>query len=146
MTIKDVAAHCGVSVSTVSRVLNNHPDVSKEVRAKVQQAIAELHYVPNNSARDLVSSPIDAIGVVVRGSGNPFFTPVINAMDEEADKKGYTLISELISPSDDEIAAAAELVRSKRLKGIVFCVVKLCVSIEIAVSKSCCPLSVDAVA
>ena len=120
MTIKDVAAHCGVSVSTVSRVLNNHPDVSKEVRAKVQQAIAELHYVPNNSARDLVASPIDAIGVVVRGSGNPFFTPVINAMDEEADKKGYTLISELISPSDDEIAAGAELVRSKRLKGIVF--------------------------
>ena len=120
MTIKDVARYCGVSVSTVSRVLNNHPDVSDEVRAKVQDAIAALHYVPNKSARDLVASPIDAIGVVIRGSSNPFFTPVINAMDEEADKSDYTLISELIGEDDDEIAAAAALVRSKRLKGIVF--------------------------
>ena len=120
MTIKDVARYCDVSVSTVSRVLNNHPDVSKEVRARVQEAIATLHYVPNKSARDLVAAPMNAIGVVIRGSGNPFFTPIINAMDEEADRHDCTLISELISDRDNEISAAAEFVRSKRLKGIIF--------------------------
>ena len=53
MTIKDVAKYCGVSVSTVSRVMNGHPDVSVSVRAKVLAAVSELHYVPNRSAQDL---------------------------------------------------------------------------------------------
>ena len=48
MTIKDVAAYCGVAVSTVSRVLNNHPDVSPETRARVLEAVDKLHYIPNN--------------------------------------------------------------------------------------------------
>ena len=77
MTIKDVAVYSGVSVSTVSRVLNNHPDVSQKVREKVLAAVDELHYVPNDSARDLVKAQSDVIGVVVRGFENPFFTSVL---------------------------------------------------------------------
>ena len=76
MTIKDVAEYSGVSISTISRVLNNHPDVREEVRAKVLAAIKELHYVPNSSARDLVKTQSDAIGIVVRGVENPFLTSV----------------------------------------------------------------------
>ena len=72
MTIKDVAKYSGVSITTISRVLNNHPDVREEVRAKVLKAIEELHYVPNSSARDLGKMQTDTIGVVVRGVGNPF--------------------------------------------------------------------------
>ena len=52
-TIKDVAALSGVAVSTVSRTINAHPDVSAETRAKVMAAVRELRYVPNISARDL---------------------------------------------------------------------------------------------
>ena len=55
MTIKDIAERCGVSVSTVSRVLNNHPDVSEAVRSQVLEVVKAVHYVPNNSARDLIS-------------------------------------------------------------------------------------------
>lgn len=61
MTIKDIAERCGVSVSTVSRVLNDHPDVSAANRARVLEVVRALHYVPNNSARDLVRPQSDAI-------------------------------------------------------------------------------------
>lgn len=54
MTIKDIAKLCNVSVSTVSRVLNDRPDVSEDVRRKVLSAIKDSNYIPNNSARDLV--------------------------------------------------------------------------------------------
>ena len=74
MTIKDIAKACGVSVSTVSRVLNNHPDVSDAVRRTVLAAVEDMGYIPNNSARDLVRSQSDNIGVVVRGTGNLFFS------------------------------------------------------------------------
>ena len=52
-TIKDIASYCNVAVSTVSRVLNNHPDVSASTRKKVLKAAHDLHYVRNTSARDL---------------------------------------------------------------------------------------------
>ena len=67
-TIKDIAASCKVAVSTVSRVLNDHPDVSPETRARVLNAARELHYVPNNAARDLASLWIDG-ELVVTTSG-----------------------------------------------------------------------------
>lgn len=119
MTIRDVAKYSGVSVSTVSRVLNRHPDVSEAVRARVLEAVQVLHYVPNNSARDLVSPPPDAIGVVVRGMGNPFFAPVITTMEQRVNDAGYTMILRQIPSGDDELSAGASLVRSKKLRGLI---------------------------
>ena len=54
LTIKDIAKLSGTSVSTVSRVLNNHPDVSEKARAQVMETVEQYRYVPNNSARNLV--------------------------------------------------------------------------------------------
>jgi LacI family transcriptional regulator len=119
MTIRDVAAYSGVSVSTVSRVLNDHPDVSKDVRERVLKAVKELHYVPNASARDLVKTAGDSIGVVVRGAENPFFTPVIRAIEQAVEQAGYTLSIRQVKPGDDELGAAARLARSKKLKGLI---------------------------
>ena len=56
MTIKDIARLSGVSVSTVSRVLNNRPDVSEESRRRVRSVIENESYIPNNTARDLVKT------------------------------------------------------------------------------------------
>lgn len=119
MTIKDVAQRSGVSVSTVSRVLNDHPDVSDAVRAKVLNAVQELHYVPNITARDLVRPQSDAIGVVVRGAENPFFTPIIRSIEKAVEHAGYTMVLHQIQVNDDELEAGAALARSKRLKGLI---------------------------
>ena len=61
MTIKDIARLCGVSVSTVSRVLNDRSDVSEENRRRVLEVIESSNYIPNNTARDLVKTKSDAI-------------------------------------------------------------------------------------
>ena len=119
MTIRDIAQRCGVSVSTVSRVLNSHPDVSEAVRERVLEAVREAHYVPNNSARDLVRPQSDSIGLVVRGIGNLFFSPVIHAVEQAVDAAGYTLVLHQIRSGEDELQAAASLARSKRLRGLV---------------------------
>lgn len=120
MTIKDIAQSCGVSVSTVSRVLNNHRDVSESVRVKVLEAARKANYVPNNSARDLVKSRSDAIGLVVRGVGNPFYTQVIHAAERAIDAAGYSLVLHQIGTDDDELLAGATLARSKKLRGLIF--------------------------
>ena len=119
MTIKDIAKACGVSVSTVSRVLNQHPDVSAAKREKVLAAVKQMHYIPNNSARDLVGATPDAIGLVVRGVGNPFFTEVIYAIEEACEQAGYTMVLHQIRSGTDELMAAAQLASSKRLRGVI---------------------------
>ena len=119
MTIKDIAERCGVSVSTVSRVLNDHPDVSDAVREKVMKVVQEVHYVPNNSARDLVRPQSNTIGLVVRGIGNPFFSQVIRSIEKAAREAGYTLVFHQIPSGEDEIAAGASLVQSKKLRGLI---------------------------
>lgn len=120
MTIKDVAAYCGVSVSTVSRVLNDHPDVKDDVRERVRRAIAECGYVPNNSARTLVASRSTSIGVVSRGVDNPFLSSLIRVLSREISQRGYTMVLHQIATQDDEVQAAAVLEREKKLLGVIF--------------------------
>lgn len=105
MTIKDIARQCGVSVSTVSRVLNDRPDVSPENRRKVLSAIQQSNYIPNNTARDLVKTKSDAIGLVVRGVSNPFYTDIIRVIEEQVTARGYTLVMQQI---DQRPLSAAE--------------------------------------
>lgn len=120
MTIKDIARICGVSVSTVSRVLNNRPDVSEAVRQRVLSTVENMGYIPNNSARDLVRSKSDAIGVVVRGTGNLFFSDLLKTISREIDRSGYTMVLHFIDSDADEVKAGAILEREKKLRGLLF--------------------------
>lgn len=120
MTIKDIARLCGVSISTVSRVLNNRPDVSEENRQKVLAVIESSNYIPNNSARDLVKTKSDSIGVVVRGVSNPFYTDIIRAVGETINARGCTMVMQQIGVQDDEIKYGAMMERDKRLQGLIF--------------------------
>ena len=120
MTIKDIARACGVGVSTVSRVLNNRPDVSDEVRRKVLDEVERQGYIPNNSARDLVKPQSDAIGVVTRGIGNPFFSDLLKTITREIDRSGYTMVLRQINSDEDEVKAGAILEREKKLRGLIF--------------------------
>ena len=120
MTIKDLAKSCGVSVSTVSRVLNERPDVSPEVRSRVLSAVEQWGYIPNNSARDLVRSSSDAIGVVVRGTGNLFFADMLKVISREIELSGHTMVLHFIDARADEVKAGAILEREKKLIGLIF--------------------------
>ena len=120
MTIKDIAKACGVGVSTVSRVLNDRPDVSPEVRARVLSMVEATGYIPNNSARDLVRSRSDAIGVVVRGTGTLFFSAMLKTVAREIDRAGYTMARRVVDSDDDEVKAGAILEREKKLRGLLY--------------------------
>lgn len=120
MTIKDIAKACNVSVSTVSRVLNDHPDVSQSVREKVRRAVETMGYIPNNSARDLVRTHSDSIGVVVRGQDSLFFSAMVKTISREIENRGYTMVLHFIGSDDDEVRAGAVLEREKKLRGIIF--------------------------
>ena len=120
LTIKDIARLANVSVSTVSRVLNDRPDVSEESRRRVRAVIAEKHFIPSNTARDLVRVNPDTIGLVVRGMQNPFYTDIILAIESALETAGYTMVMRQIGFSDNEIEAGAVMQREKKLRGIIF--------------------------
>ena len=120
MNIKDIAKICGVGVSTVSRALNNHPDISPQTRERIMQAMKEHNYVPNNSARNLKRQDARTIAVLVKGISNPFFSSMIQGFEEEIQKNRYALVLQHVDEWQDEIDVAMELEKEKRLNGIVF--------------------------
>jgi LacI family transcriptional regulator len=120
VTIKDIARLCGVGVSTVSRAINNHPDINEETKTMIMQIIKEHNYIPNNSARNLKRSDADAIAVLIKGITNPFFTNMIKTFEKEIKKNKYSFILQRVESKEDEIDVAIELIKEKKLKGIVF--------------------------
>ncbi|MDD3205221.1 MAG: LacI family DNA-binding transcriptional regulator [Lachnospiraceae bacterium] len=120
MTIKDIAKLCGVGISTVSRAINNHPDINPETKAMIMNTIEENGYIPNNSARNLKRTEAKSIAVLVKGMSNLFFSTMIKVMEEEIKKKKYTLVLHHVDFNEDEIDVALQLVKEKRLAGIIF--------------------------
>lgn len=90
--IKDVAAEAGVSVATVSRVLNDHPSVSADARARVLAAVETLGYRPNAVARSLRTDQTRTLGLVISDVMNPYFTELARSVEEEARALGYSVI------------------------------------------------------
>lgn len=120
ITIKDVARMCGVGVSTVSRAINNHPDINPETKTMIMRVIKENNYIPNNSARNLKRTDAKAIAVLVKGITNSFFSEMIKIMEEEIKKRKYSLVLHHVDFKEDEVDVALELVKEKRLRGIIF--------------------------
>ena len=96
VTIRDIARKCGVSVSTVSKALNNYGDVSGETAEAIRRAAAEMHYIPNTAARLLKTNISHNIGVLFvdeRGSGltHEYFAAILDAVRNEAETRGYDI-------------------------------------------------------
>ncbi len=119
-TIKDIARICGVGVSTVSRAINNHPDINDETKQLIMQAIKEHNYIPNNSARNLKRSESNTIAVLIKGISNPFFNNMLKVFENGIEKKKYSFLLHRVEEHEDEIEVALLLEKEKRLKGIVF--------------------------
>jgi LacI family transcriptional regulator len=118
-SISDVARESGVSIFTVSAVINNKSHVGKNLRERVEAAIRKLNYRPNLIARSLIKQKTQTIGMIVPDIVNPFFPMVVRGAEDAAQKQGYNL---LLCNSDDSLAkeeAAIEILLSKRVDGIL---------------------------
>ncbi|SFL23506.1 transcriptional regulator, LacI family [Paenibacillus sp. 1_12] len=90
--IKDIAKHLGVSVSTVSRAINNHHDVREETKLQVMEAIKSLNYRPNAIAKGLIQKKTYTIGLMIPEISDPFFSGLANAVEEILFEHGYQVV------------------------------------------------------
>jgi DNA-binding LacI/PurR family transcriptional regulator len=98
-TIRDVANLAGVSTATVSRVLNNHPQISQDARSRVTAAIEQLDYQLNRVARRLRTDGTQILGLIISDIANPFFTSVVRGIEDVAYENQYSL---LLCNSDED--------------------------------------------
>ena len=119
VSIRDVAAHAGVSVGTVSNVLNRPEIVARTTRDRVHAAIKALGFVRNESARQLRVGRSRTIGLVVLDVANPFFTDVARGVEDEAAAAGLAVI---LCNTDEQLEKEQrylELLEEHRVQGIL---------------------------
>ncbi len=119
VSMKDVAALAGVSVGTVSNVLNRPDMVSEDTRRKVTDAVAKLGWVPNESARQLRAGRSRSIGLIVMDIANPFFTDVARGVEEVAGSAGYTVLLANSAQRTDREQTHLDAMRQLRVRGVV---------------------------
>ena len=119
----DVARLAGVSRATVSYVVNNQTDgripISEETRQRVLDAIAELGYVPDASARALRSGSTKTIGLIIPDIHNPHFWQVADGVEQEADAAGYHLLLSSIPPENKYAEDIFKSLLNRRIDGLV---------------------------
>jgi LacI family transcriptional regulator len=120
ITIQDIAKAAGVSSQTVSRVLNNRPDVADETRQRVDAVIKQLDYRPSELARGLRSKTTRTIAVVVPDSANPFFAEIAKGVENAGFEAGYTVILCNSARQLDRELKYLDVLRSKAVDGIIF--------------------------
>jgi len=118
-TLKDIATYLNVSVSTVSRALNNKGRVSDETCEKIFSVAESLNYRPNESARTLKMKRSSTIGVIIPDATNSFYSKMLKSIDEALWEKGYSII---FCDSDEKIERETEyfeLLKSKNVSGMI---------------------------
>ncbi|WP_243549763.1 LacI family DNA-binding transcriptional regulator [Priestia megaterium] len=118
-TIYDVAKLSGLSKTTVSRVINNHSYVSEEKKNRVLKAMKELNYTPNPSARKLRGQVTTTIGVIVPKIINPFFSYLVDSIEQVAYKKGYHVLIFQSNEDKEKELAFLNLLKTKQVDGII---------------------------
>lgn len=119
-TIRDIAQLAGVSVTTVSRVLNHRPDVNKETRERVERVMAENHFVGNANARGLKQTDSDLVAIILRGNRNSFLNAVAEALLRYSRNTKAAYMVEFIDEKADEFETALRLSHEKRVNGFIF--------------------------
>jgi len=117
--IAEVAKHAGVAVSSVSRVVSGHPDVSDRMRKRVLAAIEELGFVRNASARQLRSGEITTIGAVVLDIANPFFTEIARGIEDRLAADDLTLMLASSDGNPDREARYLRLFTEHGVRGVL---------------------------
>jgi LacI family transcriptional regulator len=118
-TLNDVARRAGVSTMTVSRVINESGYISQATRARVNEAIAELGYVPNALARQLRSKKSRTVALVVTDILNPFFTTIASGVEDTARARGYAVMFCNTYESEAEEAAYVRVLIERQVEGVL---------------------------
>lgn len=118
-TLKDVAKETGLTVTTVSRILNNRGYISDVSRQKVDDAMKKLDYQPNELARSLSKQTSKTIGVILPHITHPYFARMISCLEEAADEQGYKILLFNSKNRDDRQARYVEICKSNRVAGVI---------------------------
>ncbi|UOG77382.1 LacI family transcriptional regulator (plasmid) [Hymenobacter tibetensis] len=129
-TLKELANLLGISISTVSRALNDHPSIGSATVQKVKKLAADLHYEPNQTAVSFQKGKTFTIGVILPELSEAFFSSAITAIEEAAYKQNYTVL--LAQSHDDELKEkqVVEKMRHHRVDGLLVSVAKTTSSFE----------------
>lgn len=119
-TIRDIAELAGVSVATVSRVMNNKPDVNPETRKRVEAVIRDCHFVGNSNARGLKQNDRSVIAILIHGKSNPFLYSLSEKILSMAGSLPCNTVTEYVDEKENELKVALDLYHQKDLKGIIF--------------------------
>ncbi len=119
ITLKDIAKHFGVSISTVSKAVNNSHEISDALKQSIQQFAKDHHYKPNKLALNLLNRSTKTIGVIVPNILNYFFVQVLYGIEKVANENGYNIISCISNESHDKEIKTLELLDSGTVDGII---------------------------
>lgn len=118
-TIKDVAIEAGVSVTTVSRVINNRGYIADTTKAKVFAAMKKLNYYPNSVARSLSGKRMNLIGVIVPHTNTPFFAELVEELESQLFSKGYKIILCNSFNMQEKELAYLKMLQENQVDGII---------------------------
>src|SRR5919107_2553058 len=118
-TMKRIAGELGVSITTVSKVLNNREDIGPETRARVLAKVAELGYQPNAVARSLTLRRTHTLGIIIPDLMHSFFVEIVAGLETLASARGYGLL--LCSSNEDPAKERDEIdmLRQRQVDGII---------------------------
>jgi LacI family transcriptional regulator len=124
ITIKDIARALGISPSTVSRALKNHPDISQDTKDKVNKYAKDFNYKPNTLALSLRMSRNNTIGVIVPEIIHYFFSSILSGIEQIANQEGFNVIVCQSSESYEKEIRNAEALIATRVSGVLACLSK----------------------
>ncbi|HDR67646.1 MAG TPA: LacI family transcriptional regulator [Bacteroidaceae bacterium] len=124
VTIKDIARELGISPSTVSRALKDHPDISPETKKQVKELVEKLNYKPNPIALSLRSHKTNIIGVIVPEMVHHFFSTVISGIEEKAIGVGYNVMIYQSNEIYEREVLNAQAILSNRVDGVLVSISK----------------------
>jgi len=119
VTMADIAKRAGVSTVTVSRALNDKPDISKETKAHILAIARELNYAPNVHARALATGDSKTLGLIVADSANPYYAKLVRGVEDTASAHGYGVILCNTSEDQERELRAHQMLLEKRVDGML---------------------------
>lgn len=120
VTIKDIARIAGVSIATVSKVVNNKcSDISTDTINRIRKIIEENEYIPNSIARSMITKTTRTLGLIIPDVCNPFFTDLVRGAEDTANQYGFTIFIGNTDDNIDKEIKYIETLEEKRVDGIV---------------------------